>query len=299
MLSREEKRRLHIDKLMSEATTLGVKISREDFEHEDIDDDDDYPDVYMTDEQIKMMKEAERAFVARDRRPAPPLPTRPPEVQHSVFNVVRLDAAIRSDVSDPLKNQLIMYAPIERLYSLLKSWQLQERDFDNNKMLVTHLARFGCTCIKQQDCGRATELRFSMDMYYHQKREEAAKKKLRRREVRTALRVARNAARMSTLRRHAIKDNEMPGSSSDEEDTSFDPSKALAVACGDKNDNGNGSLSTLQQKNKTRESETVEEDEVPAFADDHALLVVKTEPAPHKNYLVLTDVHFVVWDPDL
>ncbi len=281
-LSREDQRQMRVDYCMREATQLGINLTRDDFEHVDI--EKDLPELYMTDAQIKKIMAAERRFVERQPTPPKPEPPRAPEPVHASHNVVRLDKAIRSAVSDALKQRLVAYAPIERLYSMISAWRYQEREFASAKMLLAHLERFGCTCITQNVNDLGGTWQFSMDIYYHKKKEDAQKKKQRRKEVRTALKVARNTQRISTLRRHAA------GAGSDESgsDEEFDSSRALAAA------RGGLEMPEPPSATGTGASDVVDQDEIAAFADDHAQLVVEMRREDRGADMCVTDVYFLV-----
>jgi hypothetical protein len=284
-LTREERRQMRVEFLMGEAKRLGMDLAPEDFEHEDY--VEDLEDVYMTEEQIKKMREVEEAFMAR-RPVAPAPPPRVPEPVHTVCNVVRLDNVIRTAVSDALKERLIAYAPIERLYSLIASWRMQRVVFDTAADFGGHMARYGCTCIKKTTGDKAETWEFSLDMYYQQKKEDAEKKRNRQKEVRTALRAARMAQRMETLR--AQVQGDIPTAGSDSEDEKFDISAALDAAAGP-----HGRAANVPRPPKSTES--IECDEIPAYADDHVQLIIRLlRRKPPKEGVRVADGHFVVRD---
>lgn len=282
-LTREERRQLRVEFLLSEANRLGMNLAPEDFAHEDF--IEDLPEMYMTEEHIEKMRVAEQQFLAQRPAPAAPAPRRPVPV-HAVANAVRLDGAIRTGVSAALKQRLLAYAPVERLYSLVMSWRLQRLGFATAEAFGGHMARYGCTCIKKTAGNPKETWEFSLDMYYHQKKEDAEKKRRRRKEVRTALRVARMAHRMDEVRRLATS---AAGGGSDSEDERFDPTAALAAA--------RGAGAAPAAAAPPSGSESIDADEIPAFADDHVQLVVcLIRRTPPRVGVRVEEAYFVVRD---
>jgi hypothetical protein len=295
-LSRDEKRTLHRKFLFEQAAGLGMELRQEDYEHEDMDEELDR--FCMSDEQIRKIQENERKLIRRvvevseaaALEPAPRRAKKQPQAQPNapqrkthepVPNVVRDDDAIRSGVSDELKTRLMAYAPVERIYALVCSWRLKGQVFHDVEHFSGQLVRFGCTCITKPDGVDGGTCEYTLDAYYQTKKEEAEKKRMRRKEIRTAKSVARQVARISTLLRNA--DPNAPMIVGDDEDDETLRDRALATAT--------GNASSFSQN-----METLEEIDVAPFADDHVQLIVDLRRRPGRAGLLVHDAHFVVRD---
>lgn len=282
---------------MKKAAKLGQELRREDFEHDELDEGED--DLFLTDKQIARMLEKEKEVRARleeQYKKNPPKKTKkkqpqrepsPPPIPVSqmtgvaIPNVIVDDDAIQSGVSDALKAQLIAYAPVERLYSLVMSWLLSKKQFDAPGTLSGQLVRYGCTCIAFPTDPEGGICRYSMDTHYEKKKEDAENARRKRKEMRTAKGVAKRAARMSKLAK--LADMHAPATLGDEEDD--DPRRhALRIAM--------GGMDLSSQSS----ADFVEPDEVPAFADDHVQLVVKLSKPRDQEYFVVASVHCEVGD---
>jgi hypothetical protein len=293
-MSQAERREAKIEFLIEQAKESGDHLTREDFEHEDVDDLLD--ESYMTDEQIAKLEEYENK--ARERMAAlhPPVATplnpAPREAGHTYVaptdgcpNVVREDAIFSGRLSEQLMTQLVAYAPVERLIALVGSWRIQERRFASHEAFTAQLTRFGCTCITRPANKNGGLCEYTLDAYYQQKKEDAAKKRRRQKEIRTATSVARMAARMSGIVRAADSRAPMNAGGSDSDDDETARERAMRAAGG-----SDGSLFTPNN------AEVVELDEIPAFADDHVQMQVKLRRVPGSSELVVEDLRFVVRD---
>ncbi len=287
-LTPEERREARVQYLISQAATHGVRMTSADYEHEDVDElvDTDY----MTQQQIAKLEEYEKKIKARAEA------TRPPPLQgtsnapvltedpNPTPNIVRYDNIIAGGISDDLKTQLVGYAPVERLISLVSSWRIQQRGFRSHEAFTGQLARFGCTCIMRPTGTDGGMCEYTLDAYYEQKKKDAEKKRRAQKEVRTATSVARMAARMAGIARSANTRVPMSIASEEQDDDEDARQRALRAAQG----GGDGPLFTPSS------IEFVELDEIPAFADDHVQMRVKLRKVPGESVLVVETVEFVV-----
>lgn len=300
-LTRNERRELHKQFLYAQARDVGINLRPEDYEHEDLDEELDQ--FCMSDEQIRNIKENERRLIrrvvevteaedrARALRPQyhepmtgvydDPEPSTRSQPYSSVPNVVRLDNCVRSEVSDELKMRLMAYAPVERIYALVSSWRLKQSTFENVAHFSGQLVRFGCTCITKPEGIDGGICEYTLDAYYQTKKDEAEKKRQRRKEIRTAKTVAKTVTRIGTLLRNM--DVNAPMIVGEGEDDEVLRERAYATATGN-------------TSSFTQNTEVLEEQDVPPFADDHVQLVVELGKAQGESRLVIRDAYFVVRD---
>lgn len=300
--SREERR----VSMMETARILGVDMDFSAMEFSDDDDDED--EVYVTREQMEQMAVAEEALMMRLRSHVPERPIENIDVECETetctslaSNVVSIDRIIRADVTSAFKEDIAHYAAVSKIYMLTVSWEIQERVFVGAGGLSGQLTRYGLTMADTWiEHGNVVAVRYSLDPYYHERRRELEKRRLRVEQHKTTLRVAMASSRLSELRKNLAPGDPHPTVDSDDED-------AEGAGGSDMRDIGLGAGSLLPSDMTTRNIQySIDKDELPAYVDDHVYMVVHLTLAAGavahqdvtKQKMTIADVFFVIRDHD-
>lgn len=281
-LTYEERRELLRDcrrqELLETARSLGVNLNYDDIRNEDLNMDEvpsrENQTMSMTEEEDRA-REAE-AFLLRSipRYVAPNNRERELSNEESptvglglasgrVCNAIKIEGVFRAYITDSFKEQIFKCPSVQRLYILIQSWVLQERVFKDWRQFSGQLTRYGVTYVSTTSLDGCETIEYSMDPYYHDKQAELLKRRNRMEQHKTTRRVALAASRLSRLRINFDKSSDdYIGGGSDEEDNAGEGSGSSGVDA------------SMRVASKYNVIETIDEEEIPSYIDDHIRMSV-------------------------